>query len=102
MPRDTNIKSKMSNKQKEVEKKKRRIVESSDDSQDDSDYYTDASEEEFDEHEYRKFLSKIFPSKHINEKIKAGDKLKKKLRKCADNDSEDDEELIKKKTGIEI
>jgi len=99
MPRDTNIKSKMSNKQKEVEKKKRRIVESSDDSQDDSDYYTDASEEEFDEHEYRKFLSKIFPSKHINEKIKAGDKLKKKLRKCEDNDSEDDEELIKKKTN---
>ena len=44
-------------------------------------------------------MSKIFPSKHINEKIKAGDKLKKKLRKCEDNDSEDDEELIKKKTN---
>ena len=37
-----------------------------------------------DVHEYRKFLSKIFPSKHINNKIKAGDKLKKVIEELDD------------------
>ena len=34
------------------------------------------NEEEMDIHEYRKFLSKIFPSKHLTNKINAGKKLK--------------------------
>ena len=34
------------------------------------------NEEEMDIHEYRKFLSKIFPSKHLTNKIHAGKKLK--------------------------
>ena len=29
-----------------------------------------------DQHEYRKFLAKMFPSKHAKDKVKAGEKLK--------------------------
>jgi ATP-dependent Lon protease len=53
-----------------------------------------------DQHEYRKFLSKMFPSKHINDKVKAGDKLKKTLKndqkkkKNKKEESEEDEEEI--------
>ena len=66
---------------------KKRIVESSSDSSssdsDDSSYeYSSESDddesEEFDMQEYRKELAKIFPSKHINNKVSAGDALQKK------------------------
>jgi ATP-dependent Lon protease len=46
---------------------------------DGSDSDNDSSESDSDEMdaiEYRKFLSKIFPSKHLDKKIKAGEKLK--------------------------
>ena len=39
-------------------------------------------------HEYRKFISKIFPSKYIDKKIKAGEKLKKSYKQYHDSDSE--------------
>ena len=45
------------------------------------------NEEEMDVHEYRKFLSKIFPSKHLTNKIKAGKKIKEK------KDKEEDEKI---------
>ena len=48
--------------------------------------------------EYRKFLSKLFPSKYINNKIKAGKKLKTALdsssKKGVNKDSEEEEEDI--------
>ena len=47
---------------------------SNSDSDDISDY---ADDDKVDFHEYRKCLSKLFPSKHINKKIKAGERLKK-------------------------
>ena len=58
-------------------------------------------EEEMDIHEYRKFLSKIFPSKHLTNKIKAGKKLKEGKEKedekiniilTIGDDDEDDED----------
>ena len=51
-------------------KKKNEESDSDDDEYDSSD--------EMDVHEYRKFLSKIFPSKHLSNKIKAGEKIKEK------------------------
>jgi len=98
MPRDNSIKSKMSLKQKELEKKK--LNESSESSDNnDSDYHTDDDEPDFDQHEYRKFLAKMFPSKHLNEKIKSGNKLQKKLQESKKNknkkqiiESEEEEE----------
>ena len=54
----------------------------------------DESENEMDVHEYRKFLSKIFPSKHLTNKIKAGEKVK---NKDSDSDDEDKKEYFTSK-----
>ena len=80
-------KMKQSNKDKKNVQKKKKI----ENSDSDSNYSSDSESEEMDEHEYRKFISKIFPSKHINKKVKAGEKLKKALKKV-DSDSEDESE----------
>jgi ATP-dependent Lon protease len=84
MARDTQSKmskkeqsKRTNNKREEVLKKKKRSEDSDSDNGDSSDSESD----EMDEHEYRKFISKIFPSKHMNKKVKAGEKLKKELKK---------------------
>ena len=69
MPRDT----------KKVEESRRRrkkdyISDSSSDSEIDS-----SSEEEMDNHEYKKFLAKMFPSKYKNNQVKEGEKIKKNM-----------------------
>ena len=77
------VKNKQNKSKKQDEKmKKKKANESSDD--DDETYYPSEDSEgeeevEMDSHEYRKFLQKIFPSKHLDKKIKAGEKLKKAL-----------------------
>ena len=85
MTKETNHRSatvkketKKSKKRDELLKKKKNH-ESSDDDDDESYHPSDTEEEEMDEHEYRKFLQKIFPSKHLEKKIKAGEKLKKTI-----------------------
>jgi ATP-dependent Lon protease len=84
--------SKRSKKMEELNRKKKRSAADSDsDSNDESE-----SEEEMDVHEYRKFISKIFPSKHMNKKIKAGEKLKKVLDGDSEEDESEDEKPIKK------
>ena len=50
------------------------------------------NDDEMDVHEYRKFLSKIFPSKHLTNKIKAGKKLKEKKEKN-EKESESEEKI---------
>jgi ATP-dependent Lon protease len=86
--------SKRSKKMEELNRKKKRSAADSDsDSNDESE-----SEEEMDVHEYRKFISKIFPSKHINKKIKAGEKLKKILNDDSQENESEDEKPIKKST----
>jgi ATP-dependent Lon protease len=61
-----------------------------------------------DVHEYRKFLSNLFPSKHLSKKIKAGEKIKKLISAEEEDSSEADEdweteseeeEVPKKKTS---
>jgi len=66
-----------------------------DDGENDDDYDED---DEMDVHEYRKFLSKLFPSKHIDKKIKAGEKIKKLANEDddEDDDREEDDEPPKK------
>jgi ATP-dependent Lon protease len=51
----------------------------------------DNSEEEFDILEYRKLLKTIFPSKYLDKKIAAGEKLKKCIEDSEDEDEDDDE-----------
>ena len=78
-------------------KQKKKIVESDDD---ESIYSDDEEEDEMDVHEYRKFLKDIFPSKHLDNKIKAGERIKKYIKEEEDeeeNDEEEEEEEIKPK-----
>jgi len=71
---------------KEEQNKRKKRNEESDDSGFES---SDSDNEEMDVHEYRKFLSKIFPSKHISKKVKAGEKFKKTVVNSSDDESED-------------
>jgi len=91
MPRDNQTKmNKDQNKRSKKEDEKRRNKKNNNDSDsDDGDY---ESNDEMDVHEYRKFLSKIFPSKHLSKKIKAGEKLKKVIDIPDSSDEEEEEE----------
>jgi len=84
-------------KAEELSKKKKKVVDSDDDG---DDFISESDSDEMDVHEYRKFLSKIFPSKHLDKKVAAGEKIKKihKQLEEADEDEEwetdeDDEEF---------
>jgi len=89
--------NKASKKKDEAIRRRKNNEESSDDGEPNS---SDSESDEMDQHEYRKFLAKMFPSKHINDKVKAGEKLKKvikndqKKKKNKKEESEEDEEEI--------
>ena len=102
MPRDSKTKmNKEQNKRSKKEDEKKRNKKNNNDSDsDDVDY---ESGEEMDVHEYRKFLSKIFPSKNLSKKIQAGEKLKRTIEVLEESDeeeweteSEEEEEVPKK------
>ena len=81
MTRDSQSKkiNKSVSKKREDTKLKKRHNESSD-----SDYSeNDEEDEEMDMQEYREFLSKTFPSKHLDKKVKAGKKLKQAIEEDA-------------------
>ena len=92
------------NKTKEESKNKKKKDESSDD--DDNSFYTDDEEDDINVHEYRKMLQQIFPSKHLDKKIKAGEQLKKTLKKLKkdeeDEHEEEEEEKPKKRIKTQI
>ena len=95
MARDSQIK--LSKKEtyrskKHEELSKNKIKNHHSDSDDNSESGSDS--EDMDVHEYRKYISKIFPSKHLNKKIKAGEKLKK----VVDSDDSEEEIITKKKS----
>jgi ATP-dependent Lon protease len=83
MPRDQTKISKVeqmkrSKKYDELNKKKKKN--STSDS--DSDFLaSDSENDEMDVHEFRKYVQKIFPSKNLDKKIKAGEKVKKIIEK---------------------
>ena len=69
-----------SSKKKDEQSRKKKKNQQSD--SDENSYYSETeTEEEMDSNEYRKFLSKIFPSKYLEKTIKAGNNLKKVLKK---------------------
>ena len=101
MPRDSqpkmsNNKSTASKKREERVKNKKQIESS--DSSDDTSASDDDSENEMDAQEYRKFLKGIFPSKHLSQKIKAGERIKKVLKDedLEEEESSEEEENVKK------
>jgi ATP-dependent Lon protease len=78
-------------KDKKVEDRRRKQIED-DSSDNNSDYNSESDDDdEIDQHEYRKFLSKMFPSKHINKKVEAGERLKKVLKNNQRNDQKNDQ-----------
>ena len=79
---------KRSKRIEEQNRKKKQHQESSDD-----DSFISESEEEMDVHEYRKFLSKIFPSRHLDREIKAGEKLKEITNNASDSESDSESEV---------
>jgi len=85
------------NKRNDLNKKKKKVVDSDSDSTSDSS--SESENEEMDVHEYRKFLSKIFPSKHLSKKIKSTEKNKKKYKdeSESESESEEDKKVSKKK-----
>jgi ATP-dependent Lon protease len=85
------IQIKRTKKVKEPVQKKKK-VESSDSEGDNGSNEDDDDEDEMDETEYRKFLSKIFPSKHLDKKIAAGTRLKKKIQELEESEEEEEEE----------
>ena len=111
MPRDsqTKLSKKEQMKRTKKELRKKKNEESDSDSNDGSD-----SENEMDVREYRKFLSKLFPSKYMDKKIKAGEeedseseqeekvsRKNKKGKKCvveSESESESEEERVSKKS----
>jgi ATP-dependent Lon protease len=98
MPRDSQSKLSKNDQNKNTKKdlKKKKIVESDSDSNDGSE-----SESEMDVHEYRKFISKIFPSKFISKKVKSGEKLKKALNDAAADSDTKKESSKKSKKHVE-
>jgi ATP-dependent Lon protease len=84
------IQIKRTKKVKEPVQKKKKVESS--DSEGDNGSNDDDDEDEMDETEYRKFLSKIFPSKHLDKKIAAGTRLKKKIQELEEGEEEEDEE----------
>ena len=107
MKKDSAIKTRSQTKKtkKEEAARLRKHNDTSSDSDYDSESEEDENEEELDMHEYRKFLAKTFPSKHMNKKVNAGKKLQKVLKEdyseqsssTNDDESESDEEYIPKK-----
>ena len=96
MPRDIqnkNSKKEQNRRSKRLEElnKKKKLNKDSD--SDDNNNESGSDSDEIDTHEYRKYLSKIFPSKHLEKKIKDGENLKKLIKKNKVN------EKSKKKSG---
>lgn len=101
MTRDSSKKreqTKLSNKRAELARRKKKNEESD---SDDGENVSDTENEEMDMHEFRKYIQKIFPSKHLDKKIKAGEKVKEivekitsksRRRKIPDESDEDEEE----------
>ena len=80
---------KRSNKKADANIKKKR----NEDSDSDNGIDSESENDEIDIHEFRKYVQKIFPSKHMTNKIKAGEKIKKII------DNDDEQEVSTKKNS---
>jgi ATP-dependent Lon protease len=96
MSRDAQNKNNSKAKQmKKAEEEKRKQKQFEDSGSDNNS--SDSESDELNSHEYRKFLNKMFPSKHLNDKIKAGEKLKTKLKSKNVDTSEEKKPYVSKR-----
>ena len=68
-------------------KKHYKNIKKNEESDSDSEYDSELESEEMNVHEYRKFLSKIFPSKHLDKKISNGEKIKDLIKSAKSSKS---------------
>jgi len=106
------VKEMIKTAKKEDELSRRKKNNASSDSDDSVSSDSENESDEMDVHEYRKFLSKIFPSKNLNKKIKAGEKLKEIITNQHDEEEseweeyeesekeEEEEEIVNKKVNV--
>ena len=85
MPRELHqtLSKKEQNKKKKTDElthKKKKNINSDDDN--DDDFGSDSELDEMTSHEIRKYINQVMPTKHMDKKIKAGEKLKKTFTKC--------------------
>jgi ATP-dependent Lon protease len=85
----TTKKEQMKKKQMEVNRNKKTNMDSDSEQGDIDVDDVDDSEQEFDILEYRKVLSNLFPSKHLKDKVTAGEKIKNSLKNQKLDDIED-------------
>jgi ATP-dependent Lon protease len=91
-PRDAKVKNYKKSRKNEELSRKKKSNENSDDDNDGGDYITsDDEEDDMDMQEYRKFLSKMFPSKFMDKKVNVGNKMKKIMKKIEQEDAVDDD-----------
>jgi ATP-dependent Lon protease len=95
----TKISKKESNKYKKTKDEAKNKKKSAESSDDDNSFYTDDDEDDINIHEYRKMLKQMFPSKHLDNKIKAGEQLKKTLKNL--KEEEDNKEKENKEKDAE-
>jgi ATP-dependent Lon protease len=98
-------KVKLSNKKDESNLKKKKNDNSDSEDGNDSDIDSDLDEKKIDLHEFRKYVQKIFPSKYMEKKIKAGNLLKKMAEEYiseeeweTETESDEEEKVKIKKT----
>ena len=87
-----NSKAKQMKKAEEEKRKQKQFEDSGSDCNS-----SDSESDELNSHEYRKFLNKMFPSKHLNDKINAGEKLKNKLKSKNVDSSEEKKPYVSKR-----
>lgn len=94
MTRDQNkiVKKEQSKASKKMDESIRRRKKNEESSDDGGSQSSDSESDEIDQHEYRKFLAKMFPSKNANDKVKAGEHLKKVLQKNKKKQEKEEEE----------
>jgi ATP-dependent Lon protease len=95
-----NEQNKFNKKNEDLKNKKKKNTNSDSDDDYISGSESDSENDELDVHEYRKFLAKIFPSKHIDSKIKAGEKIKN-IENKKNTKKENDKKSHKKKQSYE-
>ena len=93
----TKISKKESNKYKKTKDEAKNKKKSAESSDDDNSFYTDDDEDDINIHEYRKMLKQMFPSKHLDNKIKAGEQLKKTLKNLKEEEDKEKEKETKEK-----
>lgn len=99
MPKDNNKPSKynLRSRAKEEETRKRRSAESSDD--DDSEWEEEQEfSPELDQKEYKKFLQKLFPSKHLADKIKEMEDIDAKMNSSSKSSKSKKKNKVSKKS----